>query len=188
MSMKWHDATVAGTPEVSTIVQAGDNRPVTSSAVKSAITKVETDLASIHATGTTNTTGAAITAGTYFYMNGALVRAIADIDVNAPFTSGTNYETVTAGGLNDLSRKTYKVSFTLPSSTGFFTVPSSAYPSFAQRNNTMVLATAYLNSDNNIVYASPSTDYNMIHFTYGNLLNANLASKTAIMICASNIF
>lgn len=37
MSMKWHDATVAGTPEVSTIVQAGDNRPVTSSAVKSAL-------------------------------------------------------------------------------------------------------------------------------------------------------
>ena len=62
----------------------------------------ETDLASIHATGTNNTTGAIILAGTYFYLNGALVRAKEDIGIERPFTSGTNYAAVTDGGLNDL--------------------------------------------------------------------------------------
>ena len=87
--------------DTSSLTNDADHVPV-SSVVKSALTKVETDLASIHATGTTNTTGATIASGTYFYLNGALVRAKADIAVNATFTSGTNYETVTAGGLNDL--------------------------------------------------------------------------------------
>ena len=40
MSIKYHDTVVAGTPEVSTTVQAGDTRPVTSGAVKSAIGSV----------------------------------------------------------------------------------------------------------------------------------------------------
>lgn len=60
------------------------------------------DLTSIIATGATNATGATIASGTYFYLNGTLVQAKADIAVNATFTNGTNYETVTAGGLNDL--------------------------------------------------------------------------------------
>ena len=51
------------------------------------------DLSSIQATGTTNTTGAAIPAGTHFYLNGVLCRAIAQIDSNAQFTLGTNYVT-----------------------------------------------------------------------------------------------
>ena len=62
----------------------------------------KTDLTSIIATGSTNTTGATITSGTYFYLNGTLVQAKADIASGATFTSGTNYEAVTAGGLNDL--------------------------------------------------------------------------------------
>lgn len=57
-------------------------------------------LTSIIATGTTNTTGATIAKGTYFYLNGTLVQAKADIASGATFTSGTNYEVVTAGGLN----------------------------------------------------------------------------------------
>ena len=61
-----------------------------------------TDLTSIIATGTTNATGATITKGTYFYLNGTLVQAKADIASGATFTSGTNYEAVTAGGLNAL--------------------------------------------------------------------------------------
>lgn len=63
---------------------------------------IESDLASIHATGTTNTTGATITNTTYFYLNNVLVQAIADIAVNATFTLNTNYKAVTAGGLNEL--------------------------------------------------------------------------------------
>lgn len=53
------------------------------------------DLTSIQATGTTNTTGAAIPAGAYFYLNGVLNLAKTQIDVNAMFTPGTNCEQTT---------------------------------------------------------------------------------------------
>lgn len=48
------------------------------------------DLTNIQATGTTNTTGAAIPAGAYFYLNGILHRAKTQIDQNATFTVNTN--------------------------------------------------------------------------------------------------
>lgn len=70
----------------------------------------KTDLTSIIATGTTNTTGAAIAAGTYFYLNGVLVQAKANIASGATFTSGTNYEVVTAGGLNALNSQLADIS------------------------------------------------------------------------------
>ena len=60
-------------------------------------------LASISATGSTNTTGSTIASGTYFYLDGVLVRAKADIASGATFTQNTNYEEVTAGALNELS-------------------------------------------------------------------------------------
>lgn len=96
------DAGVSAALNPDTVPTAGSDALITSGGTKSALTQVETDIASIHATGTTNTTGALIKAGTYFYLNGALVRAKEDIGTNATFTNGTNYETVTAGGLNDL--------------------------------------------------------------------------------------
>lgn len=61
---------------------------------------VQSDLASIHATGSTNATGDTITAGTYFYLNGVLVRAKTNIASGATFTSGTNYVRIYVGGLN----------------------------------------------------------------------------------------
>lgn len=60
----------------------------------------KTDLAEIQATGSTNTTGEDITAGTYFYLNGVLVRAKASIADGASFTLNTNYEVAPGGGLN----------------------------------------------------------------------------------------
>ena len=60
----------------------------------------KTDLSSIIQTGTTSSQS--ISAGTYFYLNGTLVRAKVDIANGATFTLNTNYEVVTAGGLNDL--------------------------------------------------------------------------------------
>lgn len=82
---------------------AGSSNLITSGGVKSALDDKadQTDLASIHATGTTNTV-AYIGPGTYFYLNGTLVMAKTSIPVNATFTDGTNYETVTAGGLNSI--------------------------------------------------------------------------------------
>ena len=61
------------------------------------------DLTSIKAVGSTNATGSTITKGTYFYLNGKLCLAKSDIASGATFTLNTNYEVVTAGGLNSLN-------------------------------------------------------------------------------------
>ena len=58
----------------------------------------KTDLTSISETG--STASQAISAGTYFYLNGSLVRAKTNIASGATFTANTNYESVTAGALN----------------------------------------------------------------------------------------
>lgn len=44
-----------------------------------------------------------IASGKYFYLDGALVKAKTAIAIGDTFTEGTNYEAVTAGGLNDLA-------------------------------------------------------------------------------------
>ena len=59
------------------------------------------DLTNLDLTGTTNTTGSTIASGTYFYLNGSLVRAKANISNGATFTLDTNYETVPKGVLNN---------------------------------------------------------------------------------------
>lgn len=61
------------------------------------------DLTSIKVVGSTNATGSTITKGTYFYLNGKLCQAKSDIANGATFTLNTNYEEVTAGGLNSLN-------------------------------------------------------------------------------------
>lgn len=67
----------------------------------------KSDLASISITGTTNSTGSTISAGTYFYLNGALVKAKTSIANGATLTANTNYVEVTAGGLNELAVSKY---------------------------------------------------------------------------------
>lgn len=62
-----------------------------------------TDLTDIIATGPTNATGNTITSGLYFYLDGVLCKAKSDIANGATFTLNTNYEVVTAGGLNSLN-------------------------------------------------------------------------------------
>ena len=58
------------------------------------------DLTSIFESGTT--ASQVISAGTYFYLNGTLVRAKIYIASGATFTLNTNYEVVTAGALNEI--------------------------------------------------------------------------------------
>lgn len=77
----------------------------------------KTDLASIQITGTVNDTGSTIASGTYFYLNGTLVRAIASISNGATLTLNTNYEEVTVGALNS---RGMKVLWTNPSPTSPF--------------------------------------------------------------------
>ena len=69
----------------------------------------KSDLASISITGSTNNTGNTIASGTYFYKDGALVKAISSIANGATLTSGTNYSTVTAGALNEINDTTMEL-------------------------------------------------------------------------------
>lgn len=55
------------------------------------------DLSSIHATGSTNTTGAQIDKDALFYLNGTLCKALTNIAANATFTFNTNFKVDTAG-------------------------------------------------------------------------------------------
>ena len=79
----------------------------------------KSDLASISIIGNTNNTGSTIKAGTFFYLNGSLVRAKTDISNGATLTSESNYEEVTDGGLNKMKSVLDNVfgiySYTLPS-------------------------------------------------------------------------
>ena len=70
----------------------------------------KTDLASISIEGSTNNTGSTIGIDTYFYLNGVLVRSLADIANGATLTENTNYEVVTTGALNTI-RRVYSAPF-----------------------------------------------------------------------------
>ena len=76
----------------------------------------KSDLTNISQSGATATQ--AISSGTYFYLNGTLVRAKTDIANGATFTLNTNYEVVIAGGLNAINGliKQQKIDYTLNNS------------------------------------------------------------------------
>lgn len=75
------------------------------------------DLTNIIQTGTTSSQ--AISAGKYFYLNNALVRAKVDIANGATFTLNTNYEVVTAGALNELAIKSKTITSVTSDANGF---------------------------------------------------------------------
>ena len=67
---------------------------------ESVIDDIANSVTPISQTGTEATV--VIASGKYFYLDGALVKAKTAIAIGDTFTEGTNYEAVTAGGLNDL--------------------------------------------------------------------------------------
>ena len=91
-----------GTIEVGTNCVADDSLTTQINTVRNAVaTKAnKADLTNLDLTGTTNSTGSTISAGTYFYLNGTLVRAKVDIASGATFTLNTNYEIISDGALN----------------------------------------------------------------------------------------
>lgn len=121
------------------------------------------DLTSIKAVGSTNATGSTITKGTYFYLNGKLCLAKSDIANGATFTLNTNYEVVTAGGLNSLNSAltnrnvrcsneyTFTASGTAASvNVSTFTVPTGAIligATITQKTSGGTDGTATLNTD-----------------------------------------
>lgn len=87
----------------------------------------KTDLTAIILTGTTNTSGGTISAGTWFYLNGTPCIAKVDIASGATFTEGTNYEEKTIGSaLSELNGKSakyfYNNQFTCENAAVFFNV------------------------------------------------------------------
>jgi hypothetical protein len=65
----------------------------------------KSDITNISIAGTTNNTGSAILAGTLFYLNGTLCKALTDIANGATFTEGTNYSTWTLKNTQDMINK-----------------------------------------------------------------------------------
>lgn len=120
------------------------------------------DLTNIQATGTTNTTGAAIPAGAFFYLNGILYRAKTQIDQNATFTVNTNCEQVMAGGFNNLRLKHMDITAT-PSAVGN-----------VQINSNTGNAVTYNNFVNAVVIDNTGTSIFIRIFTYANLIYANV--------------
>ena len=87
------------------------------------------DLSTIHATGSTNTTGAQIDAGSFFYLNGRYCKALTNIAANATFTLNTNFEVASVGA--EISSIKNYCPFTngslAPSSSTSITVPDGTY-------------------------------------------------------------
>lgn len=119
------------------------------------------DLTSIKAVGSTNATGSTITKGTYFYLNGKLCLAKSDIANGATFTLNTNYEVVTAGGLNSLNSAltaNYNLGTVvdLTSYTGStkYTIPKDGYLNiqFGTGNAVLAYAGCWIEGNNESVH------------------------------------
>ena len=88
----------------------------------------KSDLTNVFESGTT--ASQAISAGTYFYLNGTLVRAKTAIASGATFTENTNYEVVTAGALNAVNANNFQTAVSLvsyTSSSNLYTFPTDGY-------------------------------------------------------------
>lgn len=103
----------------------------------------KTDLTSISERGTT--ASQAISAGTYFYLNGTLVRAKTAIASGATFTLNTNYEVVSDGALNKplkYSTEEYVIGTWIDGSTLYektISVSASASPQSGRATCDMIL-------------------------------------------------
>ena len=124
------DLTGAANELKNTLTQLGDDVTALQSG-KSA----KVDLTNIIQTSPNCTVTNGIAKGTYFYLDGDLARAKELINENATFTLGTNYEKVTAGGLNSLNNKidgfvsTYVIVGTTDNTGDFgFALPDNGRP------------------------------------------------------------
>ena len=100
------------------------------------------DLTSLYLTGSTNSTGSTINAGTFFYLNGSYCKAKTNIANGATFTLNTNFEVVSVGGeissINDnLSKNTFGtiVDLTAYTYASPYICPSDGYVTVAIYQN-----------------------------------------------------
>lgn len=134
------------------------------------------DLTPIQATGTTNTTGAAIPAEAYFYLNGVLCRAKVQIDQNATFTVNTNYEQAYAAVP---SCRLVSVTFNCDSS-GRHTFSNGELPNRALSSPVGCLAK---DTSNNYLNVS-SFDINPRYITAGIFQSSSCANKEVTLFFA----
>lgn len=134
-----------------------------------------TDLTDIIATGSTNATGNTITSGLYFYLDGVLCKAKSDIANGATFTLNTNYEVVTAGGLNSLNSALGKWELLCTSQATTQTAVSLAHPLSDYKSVALVLKYG-----GNQIFASTVVDVNLFKSDGGNGLFASLNNGTFI--------
>jgi hypothetical protein len=150
------------------------------------------DLTSISQTG--STASQAISAGTYFYLDGTLVRAKTAIASGATFTLNTNYEVVTSGALNDkfnwevgvakLIGESYagKEIYRTMYATGLLG-PNAVITLDANLKNIKVLRWGgYINAGNN-VFALPYTNVTNIGYDIQVQINS---INGLVVICGSN--
>ena len=103
----------------------------------------KTDLTAIILTGTTNTSGNVISAGTWFYLNGTPCIAKVDIASGATFTEGTNYEEKTIGSaLSELNSK---------SDTLLIQPTSSGETIHVEQDWDILLCTVYIGTSSSII-------------------------------------
>ena len=114
------------------------------------------DLATLNLTGSTNSTGSTINAGTYFYLNGSYCKAKTAIANGATFTLNTNFEVVTVGGeLENLAanKTTIAVNIGSYSENDPYTAPCDGYGKVA--------LTSTLNATGYLMVAGESGSYSI---------------------------
>lgn len=139
----------------------------------------KSDLTDIFQTGSTATQ--AISAGTYFYLDGTLVRAIADIANGATFTLNTNYKVVTAGGLNEIARKVSTKQIGTVNASGTMTINlSTVFPT--NRYPCLFMIAGYRVGRGNLgmVYARASNNMFLVA-NYGSTLTFSVNSPNVVV-------
>lgn len=156
------------------------DRVVSSGGVKSALDAKadKNDLATIHQTSPTCTETNGIAADVFFYLDNELVVAKTAIANGATFTSGTNYESPTAGGLNAL--KSAMLKYKILTNLSQITVPakSDQYPwatlnftSAMSADETFVACDIYFAAQLDGLFCSHSYD-----------------SSNTLHVCISNVY
>ena len=159
-------------------------------ASNTALTNVEDDLSTIKRTGASNS-GTKINKETFFYLNGDLVQAIADINNGDSFTSNTNYKDASSGdGVLNQIGTTDNSAFSVTAKNNAVVVNSE----FWQRNGVLAcyldvnFANVALNTEVNILTMHGLTTQGYSKsglYTAGVILSRDNSSQVGTFILAS---
>lgn len=144
------------------------------------------DLTTIFATGTTNTTGAQINAGSFFYLNGVYCKAKTNIAASAAFTLNTNYKEVTVGAEIKAVENKDTSSFSVSTESGVslqkaicrngFVYLKLYFPALANSTKIATITDAnYLPEGGAAIgLIEPNLSIEKINYTYGSFSGSNV--------------